>query len=235
MARPSFRRGPQVRVTIDVQAEVNKAVKVILDRIDTQNRAWRGENYFSASDVVQRIRCACAERVDEVPVGSYNHDFCKSGALTILTGAGGRSSLLQEVRYALGRVRGLEVYSPTGRHTSTGLRFRKIGAGLTEAECKTQETRQAKKDRGPIRHYARTGVNVWDLGTPLCKPVQKRVSYRYSGRRIVHETDEVTKVTCKRCLSLLAKRAGFSKDALPEAIQDKLMEEGKLPIPVVVE
>ncbi len=77
-----------------------------------------------------------------------------------------------------------------------------------------------------VRHYAlRNGVG--DLGRPPCFPVfSTRLAYR--RHKPVRKTDEVCKVICKRCLALLAKQAGFTKDALPEAIQDKLMELGKL-------
>lgn len=205
-------------VTINLQVEVQRAVEWLLQRIDAND--WYGKSYFSATDVVARVRAAAGERLTGHEPYSCG-TFDPAGVVI----RGTRFGLLQDVRSALARVRSIESYQPSGKGTCTGLRFRKAGTGLTEAEEATRAARIAAKERGPIRHFAHK-VSEFIYAKPLCEAnkVVKPSSFRYVAKKFVAKTNEVGKVTCKRCLAALAKKVEMPSSTPAGVLHDKILD-----------
>lgn len=163
------------------------------------------QSYLTATDLVQRIRCAAAEQLDGKPVGHYG---ANSHYLTVRISTGGRGDLLGVVRTWLLRNPELEQHN-FGRGHISGMRFRPVGSGLTESEAKTVEKKRKRIAGETPVHYRNTPEGRSSFyGSPLCVAPRKRTaSYRAPSRSSARLTNEVEKVTCPRCLKKLAEAA----------------------------
>lgn len=170
------------------------------------------QTWLSATDLERRIRAAACEALDNAPVGAYGPDGGGNG-IRISTPSG--TGLLEEVRQWLAgqliqhRLEGHNF----GRGHCSGMRFRPAGSGVPEGEAKKIKERQerlAGKDNRPI-HYRETIRGFG--GRAICTAAQRasaKAKYRgayYGGRPTQSSarlTNEPAKVTCPRCLKLLA-------------------------------
>jgi hypothetical protein len=205
----------------DVQKELAKAVRWLLDEMATGRKAYDYDNppagchgkswlcgrpHFTATDLERRLRAAAAEVLNGLAYGSQGIDTYHPVRLSL-----GRDVLSVCRRFLAGQVaRGvLRADQPSGKHTCTGLRFRPAAADLTEAERRTRESAEEQKNRGPIVHYepGRAEGDWSSKRQPLCRANRKPhrfCSYR-SHRRIVRTTGNIEAVTCKVCRKLAAK------------------------------
>lgn len=183
------------RVAFDLDNEIALAVDYLLKEIDKGE--FYGKPYFTATDVERRVRSAAAEIMSGKERGSLGLDGGWYSSVRISTG--GHGNLLSAVRHVLLRLPGLDRYNPSGRYCLSSLRFRRANAGLSEAEERTAKARAAEKARGPIVHFAEKTTEP-----SMCMKGRTRKPFWGSRpRAIVRKTDDRSKVTCKRCLSLL--------------------------------
>lgn len=161
----------------------------------TRNKAA----YLTASDLERRVKSAAAEIADGKPYGYYQN-YGGQGIVRIYSG--GNYTLLERCRrWLMGQVsRGiLRADHPSGRHTSTGLRFRPATDELTAPEKKAAATDPKEKARQRfIRHYAN------EEGKKACCPTLKRTALFRAPRYTPKPTTDRTAVTCKKCLKILA-------------------------------
>lgn len=179
-------------------ADVSRLYRESWDWCWTNRR--EGDFFLTATDVHRRLRAAAKEMLDGVSAGSYGPDIYGFGTLR-LSGPFDLDDVRAWLRsecYA-GR---LEVSNPRG-YTSTGARYRPVGTPLSAAEEKAKTVSPEEKARRQhIRHLA--GPD----GKAACSAgkVKKSLWGRSYGRHIApRPTDDVSKVTCKKCLKLPAK------------------------------
>ena len=196
-----------VRYRFDLQAEVAKAWDWLWESRD--HRCWKQENYVTASDVESRVRAAVAERLKGKPYGSegretYSRVQISTGSQVDLLGLC-RRWLMDQM--GAGRVEGHNF----GRGHCSGMRFRPAGAPLGEVEQKHLETpREELARRRWIRHMASDPaepLNGRGHKDRLCERGRKPRRFYGFPRRQFHSdvTADPSKVTCKRCLAIMAK------------------------------
>lgn len=182
----------------NLDAEIRKAVTYVLTELG--KKAFPFDcGYFSASDIVKRVRSAAAEIAEDKEYGSLGLDGGWYSTVRIRTG--GRD-LLSEVRRVLFSMSELRADNPSGKRVSSGVRFRPADADLTEVEKRTKEERTKKRDRGTIYHLA-TKTGEWSWGPARCMENRKPSRSYRSYRNHVYKTDDPSKVTCKLCLAKL--------------------------------
>lgn len=202
-------------------------MKVQINSAEELRKAWdwcwenrrEGDHFLSATDIHRRVRAAVAEKLAKKPYGSFQYDtYMVANFRCSITFTEVRRFLFEEAR--LGRLR---ADNPRGRNTSTGMRFRPSVAGLTPAEIKAQNT--PKEERSRVRFIRHKEAYAFPLVAPLRKLCDKRATAVYRGYRAqLRVTNEIAKVTCKKCLALLAKTAGLEKGSPAYAIHDKILE-----------
>ena len=161
-----------------------------------------GQGYVTATDMENQVRRFAEETSKGLTWGEMGPAWGAGFTAVRLSGlgAGGvlgrcRDWLLDEVR--AGR---LEAHN-FGRGHISGMRFRAKGAEISDAELKTIARRAERKPKP--RHYARKrqfGLS----GVLLCREHLPRTTFSRTSHRIIRISD-VSKVTCPRCLKLIAQ------------------------------
>lgn len=152
--------------------------------------------YITASDLERRVRTYAEETVAGKPWGSTGPYGPELGGRVRIPGnlfGDVRDWLLREV--SAGRLASHNF----GRGHISGMRFRPAGEPVSDIEKKTIEAKERRKGRPRPVHYTKSG----HFGGPLlCMAGRKRVGW---GRSKSHSTGNRERVTCPRCLKLLAE------------------------------
>lgn len=170
------------------------------------------QSWLSASDIERRVRAAAAEQLEGKEPGTYGADAW-GHRLQISCGPGG---LLGAVRDWLSTqiARGILTGHNFGRGHCSGMRCRPVSVPLTAAETKTIAQREKRiKGETPV-HFSDPEVNRYP-GKSLCsrkaRETNKAKSRGYFsrgyGRSNTRLSSEPAKVTCPRCLKLLAAQS----------------------------
>lgn len=201
-------------------AKVNRAqvlawcaisVKKILADLDNPECHLHGrQDYFTATDVEACVRLLAAkaagddylkDRFDEP--GSWWGYGSGQGVRISVVDNRYRTPLLSLCREYLQTCSKLEGHN-FGRGHISGMRYRPRGKGKSEVEKKTIEKRNKPK---PV-HIKQQGDEPSYQRKALCQiGIVRKQSWRSSHRRNGPiTTDDVTKVTCKRCLNILKQQ-----------------------------
>lgn len=193
------------------------------------------QSWLTATDLERRLRAAAAESLAGESYGSFGADAWGRGPASVRISTGSPGGLLEAVRHWLsGQIRkGKLTGHNFGRGHCSGLRCRPVGLGLTDAEQQTIERREKiRKGEVPI-HFRDEASNSWNaksLCTKASRAAQlaKAKGYRFARHNARSSTQTTTtpeKVTCPRCLKLLAKVKVKADKAFAAEFDNKALEK----------
>lgn len=190
------------RQAFDLQKAISEAWTFIwAERAKTKDHR-SDVSYITASDIEAQVRTFAIEQRDGKSRGSMGLAFGKPMCwppMRISTGSGRdllgicRDWLLSEVH--CGRIESHNF----GRGHISGMRFRPKGTAITETEKKTMAAKAASQGKPRPMHYREPGK-----ATLFCQAGRKRFGWRPSK---AWDTRDKSRVTCARCLKLLAQPA----------------------------
>jgi hypothetical protein len=186
---------------------LSKALPAAFQRLWEQNledraagRDYRGHTYYvTATDLERQVRAfACDSKAGRAWSTHWRDSY---GTSRISLNRGPRYTLLDAVRewlFTQVRAGRLERNHNNGRGHISGEKFRPAGEPLSPAERRGDVAR-AKRAEAPVHVY---GQNF----QLICrKPTKARSVYsRRGGRSKTRKTSDASRVTCSKCLKLMA-------------------------------
>ncbi len=152
-------------------------------------------SWVTATDLHRRVRARAVEMIQGLEFGAMGQDAW--GIPLRLTGF----DLEDCRRWLLDRVASgkLRADSPSGKRTTTGLRFRPAGLDLTPAEVETKHKKLRAAERGTIWHLATDSY-----GKPACaRPPKANSLYFGHRRKPLFCTKDTIRITCRKCCKLI--------------------------------
>lgn len=211
-----------MKTAFDLKRELTEALARLWakkDEVVAAGRGWRGhETYTTAQELEREVRDDLVRRAPPIdydrravfteagdPVAAPKNRRRFSGVMRISTGRPG--GLLQAARgFLLGEARaGRLELEDFGRGHVSGARFRRPGTEPGAGEVETLK-RKAKPRAVHYRDPATEGS--YSGAAPLCSAAlratlkKKRTWWSGRGRRRSWPTDDMSRVTCPRCLKL---------------------------------
>lgn len=181
---------------------MTRALAWCIDPENAKTIDYRGGTGFTATDIYHRMR---ADLWEQEFGGAYGSSGLSGGSMGYRIPGG----TLDDVRtwlFSVVRSGVLEMFHPSGKRTSTGLRFRVAGTA-NEVDAKREAQRAKKAERGTVVHAPADRTVPQYQTQPLCRPVQKGPAkatyYRSNRRRFVYGSGE--SVNCVHCLRKLPK------------------------------
>ena len=185
--------------------DIAKALPAAWDRLwadclarQAEGANYRGQaTYLTATDLERQVRAFAQDQADGKPWGTTP----AYGLTVVRIGGAGPGGLLQACRaWLLAQTRAgrLEAMNHGRGHVS-GMRFAPVGSGLDAAEEQAEAAREERNLKPRPVHVSRNGRYG---GRALCVP--RPAGYFGRPSKTTLTTGERERVTCPRCLNLLA-------------------------------
>lgn len=187
---------------------MTRALQWCLDPANATTINWRGGSYFTATDLYNRMRADLREQ-------EYGSAYGTAG-LSAGYGMGYKvpGGTLDDVRtFLLRKVAAGELTTehPSGKRTTTLLRYRAAGAEKTTAEQERDDRRQAKQARGTVIHAPADATVPGYQTHPICqKPktgAAKSTYYRSCRKKPTVYARNGAQPNCTHCLRKLVATA----------------------------
>lgn len=188
----------KTRIPFDTELAIATAWDLLWARnikMRAEGQDYDGQTYYlTASDVERQVRAFAEEQMEGKPWGSSgNHDAYYSRIRI-------SGDLNNAVRDWLLWNHNLQQFNFKRGHIS-GMRFRPVGEPFSPQELRTQAAQKKEADaraagkKKPVHYSGRT------FGNAICV---KRSPYSSGIRSSAYTTRDPAKVTCPRCLKMLA-------------------------------